>query len=308
MIRSHRVAYNTFIAGVLLTTILVGILNIRMWISMKEDRSLVLQQMYFTYSFRKGTFNSNTEYIETMNFNKVQGEAKPSTFPQPLKAQNSHTHVVAPTSKQSDCLKEHCTNYLKKSELLAMDRCLQETYRRIKTENKSSVRMAVRDNDCRFIDGSKRRPVALVSTEGSGNTWIRGLLEKATGICTGFLYCDSEMRQAGSIGEGVKSGSVLVVKTHTKTTHWYGVKYSERKQNEPFYGSAIFILRNPYDSIIAEWNRRITNNVMKKNHLPHSDSHTNVVPELKYWRKLFQNNGSLCKIKALVCFRWAGVG
>ena len=90
------------------------------------------------------------------------------------------------------------------------------------------------------------------------------------------------MRQAGFIGEGVKSGSVLVVKTHTKTAHWYGMK---SKQNEPFYGSAIFILRNPYDSIIAEWNRRVTNNVMKKNHLPHRDSHTNVVPE-NYWRKL----------------------
>ncbi len=39
---------------------------------------------------------------------------------------------------------------------------------------------------CHFIDGYGRAPVALVSFEGSGNTWLRGLLEKATGICTGI--------------------------------------------------------------------------------------------------------------------------
>ena len=28
-------------------------------------------------------------------------------------------------------------------------------------------------------------PVGLVSFPGSGNTWVRGLLQKATGVCTG---------------------------------------------------------------------------------------------------------------------------
>ena len=31
-----------------------------------------------------------------------------------------------------------------------------------------------------------RGPVGLVSFPGSGNTWVRGLLQKATGICTGM--------------------------------------------------------------------------------------------------------------------------
>ena len=30
-----------------------------------------------------------------------------------------------------------------------------------------------------------RGPVGLVSFPGSGNTWVRGLLQQATGICTG---------------------------------------------------------------------------------------------------------------------------
>ena len=38
---------------------------------------------------------------------------------------------------------------------------------------------------CRFMNGSRRAPVALISFQGSGNTWVRGLLEQATGICTG---------------------------------------------------------------------------------------------------------------------------
>ena len=41
------------------------------------------------------------------------------------------------------------------------------------------------DESCRFMNGSQRAPVALVSFPGSGNTWVRGLLEQATGICTG---------------------------------------------------------------------------------------------------------------------------
>ena len=40
---------------------------------------------------------------------------------------------------------------------------------------------------CHFMNGTGRRPVALVSFPGSGNTWVRGLLQKATDICTGEL-------------------------------------------------------------------------------------------------------------------------
>ena len=43
----------------------------------------------------------------------------------------------------------------------------------------------INSSKCCFMDGSKRAAVALVSHPGSGNTWIRGLLEKATGVCTG---------------------------------------------------------------------------------------------------------------------------
>ncbi len=38
---------------------------------------------------------------------------------------------------------------------------------------------------CHFMDGRNRAAVALASFPGSGNTWVRGLLEQATGVCTG---------------------------------------------------------------------------------------------------------------------------
>ena len=38
---------------------------------------------------------------------------------------------------------------------------------------------------CHFMNGTLRGSVALFSYPGSGNTWLRQLLEKATGICTG---------------------------------------------------------------------------------------------------------------------------
>ncbi len=39
--------------------------------------------------------------------------------------------------------------------------------------------------ECHFMNGRSRSAVALASFPGSGNTWARGLLERATGVCTG---------------------------------------------------------------------------------------------------------------------------
>jgi len=41
------------------------------------------------------------------------------------------------------------------------------------------------EGDCCFVSGKGRLVVGLGSFPGSGNTWLRGLLEKATGVCTG---------------------------------------------------------------------------------------------------------------------------
>lgn len=189
-------------------------------------------------------------------------------------------NLEMPISQPRNCKQSHCKEYLFKSELLAMDKCSTETSKRTVNGRLDYLpKSNLKENSCSFMNSSDRLPVALASASGSGNTWIRGLLEKATGICTGFLYCDFAMRKEGFIGETVKSGSVLVVKTHTLIPKWYGTKQPD--VDDPYYGSAIYILRNPYKSMIAEWNRKVTYDIMR---LPHNESHTNVVQE-KFWRK-----------------------
>ena len=195
---------------------------------------------------------------------------------------NANVGLEPPISQPRNCKQAHCKEHLKKFELMAMNECFTETSQRTVNGNiqgKHGLKFNLKENNCNFMNGSDRLPVALASTSGSGNTWIRGLLEKATGICTGFLYCDFAMRREGFIGEGVKSGSVLVVKTHTISPKWYGTR--QPYMDDPYYGSAIYILRNPYKSMIAEWNRRVTYDILK---LPHNESHTNVIQE-KFWRK-----------------------
>lgn len=140
----------------------------------------------------------------------------------------------------------------------------------------------VTGSNCLFIGGT-RDPVALASSEGSGNTWVRGLLEKGSGFCTGFNFCDYMMRMKGFIGENINSGSVLVVKTHMKRPQWLGSEVKISKY-EATYGSGIFLLRNPLHSLVAEWNRKLTNEVMIKEKRPHKESHINVAPK-EIWCK-----------------------
>lgn len=111
----------------------------------------------------------------------------------------------------------------------------------------------------------KRRPdnrrIALISLPGSGNTWVRGLLEHATTICTGAMWCDPNLRATQFCGEGLHGTRTLVVKNHDPTIRWRGEPLSKRpdlsENNKPEFDAAIFLHRNPYDSMVAEHNREV---------------------------------------------------
>ncbi|KPJ12441.1 WSCD family member AGAP003962 [Papilio machaon] len=86
--------------------------------------------------------------------------------------------------------------------------------------------------------------VALVSYPGSGNTWLRYLLQQVTGILTGSIYMDFGLKVHGFPAENVTDGTVLVVKTH------------EAPPLEPDkFKSAVLLIRNPRDAILADFNR-----------------------------------------------------
>lgn len=177
------------------------------------------------------------------------------------------------------CQKKHCSEFLTSREKQDQKKCAREVYRYM---DPLDIKKDLKANNCHFIDGKNRLPVALVSAEGSGNTWLRGLLEKATGICTGFIHCDYVMRMQGFVGESIKSGSVIVVKTHAIEPQWISANVSYLNSKPPSFGSAVFLLRDPYKSVVAEWNRQVTNLFLIPNGLDHNESHTNIAPD-EYW-------------------------
>ena len=98
--------------------------------------------------------------------------------------------------------------------------------------------------------------VALGSFPGSGNSWVRQLLESATGIYTGSVYCDRSYIQAGMIGESVSTGNVIVVKIHAAPD------VTKKLLN---HDKAIYIVRSPFGALLSEKNRRIGKKVASKN-------------------------------------------
>ena len=81
---------------------------------------------------------------------------------------------------ENKCKDKVCSEYLSGVELAQYKTCINLTV--IKEDKVGQIQPNV---NCRFLNGTKRHPVALASFPGSGNTWMRGLLQKITGICTG---------------------------------------------------------------------------------------------------------------------------
>ncbi|CAG5077146.1 Oidioi.mRNA.OKI2018_I69.PAR.g8639.t1.cds [Oikopleura dioica] len=87
----------------------------------------------------------------------------------------------------------------------------------------------------------------LVSFAGSGNTWTRMLLEKSTGIYTGSIYNDKSLYEDGLFGEYTDptDGTTLFQKAHNIDD-----------KNISSAKGYLFLIRNPFDAVIAEFKRR----------------------------------------------------
>lgn len=82
---------------------------------------------------------------------------------------------------KAGCINRLCVEYLSSVEKDFFEHCVK------KTQAKEIDIGPIQTNvSCRFLNGTFRHPVALASFPGSGNTWMRGLLQKVTGICTGM--------------------------------------------------------------------------------------------------------------------------
>ena len=162
-----------------------------------------------------------------------------------------------------DCLLEHYDikgiQYLDKASKLSFLKCNPdytryghkgdfEQYLDVKPTNLGNC---TKLSDMHFINGT--RVITLVSFPGSGNTWTRLLLEQATGIFTGSIFCDQDLRSSGFFGEQIISSNVLAVKTH-----YPGIGNPKLHHFNPAHvDGVIFIMRNPLDSIVTERKRQV---------------------------------------------------
>ena len=121
--------------------------------------------------------------------------------------------------------------------------------------------------------------VALVSFPGSGNTWLRYLLEQATGVYTGSLYCDHSLK-AVFPGEYVVSGSVLVVKTHHGDTRELPEDV-QAVSGRKFFDRAVVVVRDPYDALVSEANRRWNSKKAVDSHIGIADETSFISKPLK---------------------------
>ncbi|KAG0729118.1 WSC domain-containing protein 2 [Chionoecetes opilio] len=105
----------------------------------------------------------------------------------------------------------------------------------------------VRTRGCRnysttFAPPHSLSPRALASFPSSGNTWIRYLIEGATGLFTGSMYDDTSLTMKGLYGEALlyDSGMTVLQKSHGYTTG-DAMMMDDRQQREgclegPGYG------------------------------------------------------------------------
>lgn len=120
----------------------------------------------------------------------------------------------------------------------------------------------------RFLSGFNRPTIALVSFPGSGNTWLRYLLQQATGINTGSVYKDFGLLKNGFPGECVVNSSVIVVKTHERGPAAH-----------QGYDKAVLLVRDPTQAIQAEFNRQ------GGGHIGFASPDRYKIGKGKYWEK-----------------------
>ncbi|XP_078294044.1 sialate:O-sulfotransferase 1 isoform X2 [Panthera onca] len=111
-----------------------------------------------------------------------------------------------------------------------------------------------RCTDRRFLPTKSKVFVALSSFPGAGNTWVRHLIEHATGFYTGSYYFDGTLYNKGAspAPAGFKGE-----KDHWRSRRTICVKTHESGRREiEMFDSAILLIRNPYRSLVAEFNRK----------------------------------------------------
>ena len=163
---------------------------------------------------------------------------------------------LTPYYNGTGCKKRLCAEFLSAFDLSHYRYCMKKS--KIRSVDKEPAQ-----SQCKFLNGTDRNAVALASHPGSGHRLFRELLQKSTGLCTGGVNCDVILRRNGFPGECLRSGVVLVVKTHQTDPRWTGIQYDDSVSYKgfnkivdvPVYGSAILLVRDPFVALSDLWQR-----------------------------------------------------
>ncbi|KAL4647224.1 WSC domain-containing protein 1 [Arapaima gigas] len=156
--------------------------------------------------------------------------------------------------RRPDCFCGYTSHHFTLHRMLPEERCaLANTTSPLIPKDKDFFQVyqtPVQDARCtdrKFLPEKSNHLVALSSFPGAGNTWVRHLIELATGYYTGSYYFDGTLYNKGFKGEKDywKSGRTICVKTH-----------ESGKREIEMYDAAILLIRSPYRSLMAEFNRK----------------------------------------------------
>lgn len=92
------------------------------------------------------------------------------------------------------------------------------------------------------------RGAILASFPGSGNTWSRMLVEYATGVLTGSIYDDDELKRSLPAEGNRNTSQVLLVKAHVMPKQYLTMVTANK---------IVLVSRHPFSATWAEFQRRI---------------------------------------------------
>lgn len=174
-----------------------------------------------------------------------------------LDEEKTKQSAVEHSYQNISCVSKPCIEYLSEIDTRHFQYC--EKKARITKDKPPATTCSFRKPDPKFP------LVALASSSESSIDNLRWFLQELTGLCTGSVDCNANLRRAGYAGESLKSTAVLGVKTPRVDPLWSGMKIESLGITDmPVFDSAIYLLRNPFDAILEDWNQKQSKSGIQK--------------------------------------------
>lgn len=157
-------------------------------------------------------------------------------------------------------------------------------------------------------------PPLLWSAPGSGNTWVRLLIEQATGVLSGSLYTDHHLEKF-LLGNDRCMDDTIVVKAHPMhcgTTCMRDISTSKIafKKCGPelqaaghdvtdFGNNAVILIREPFKAIWSDFQRSVNLNAKTDHHLM-KVNRTSFLGNEFFWKKCVRSCCPFCAVADLI--------